>query len=281
MKIVVFTDLDGTLLDPRDYSYHPASHALEALRERDAALVLVSSKTFVEMKALHRQLGCSEPFVVENGGAVVFSLRGRNALQLMDVLPPCRPVPGDDFCMLRLGASYDRLVASLADIAEETGVQVKGFSSMGVEEIAALTGLTLPEAERAWQRDFDEPFLLQDSAPGNAARVVDAAARRGLSVVMGNRFWHLIGHQGKAKAVALLLDAYRRLYGSVVTVGLGDSPNDFSFLELVDVPVILGPSGVPELFVGSNPRARHIPLAGPRGWNTAILEILANVKEPA
>ncbi|MBW2618114.1 MAG: HAD hydrolase family protein, partial [Deltaproteobacteria bacterium] len=42
---VVFTDLDGTLLDDQTYSYDEAAPALEKCRRLGAGVVLASSKT--------------------------------------------------------------------------------------------------------------------------------------------------------------------------------------------------------------------------------------------
>jgi len=112
--------------------------------------------------------------------------------------------------------------------------------------------------------------------------IVDAAEARGLTAVEGGRFWHLVGHRGKGTAVSILLEMYGKTYPRLLSVGLGDSPNDFPFLELVQMPVLVGacrgarpcaPTG------GSLAHARLIAAAGPEGWNQAILEILSELKE--
>lgn len=280
MKIVVFSDLDATLLDPRDYSYDAAREALDALRARDGSLVLVSSKTFAEMEPLSRELGFDDPYVVENGGALVFSRTGPIGSNLVEAFPHSRAIATNDVLMLPLGESYETLVRSLAEIAAEVGLELKGFSAMSNGEIALLTGLPLDQVDKARRRDFDEPFTLHNSKPGDIRRVTAAAAQRGLTVVAGGRFLHVIGHEGKGRAVALLLDAYRQLYGSIVTVGLGDSPNDFSFLDLMDIPVLVGESESLDRLAGAHPRGLQIPQAGPTGWNLAVLQILANLEEP-
>ena len=49
-KLVIFTDLDGCLLDRETYSFEPAQAALRLIREKKIPLVLVSSKTRVESR---------------------------------------------------------------------------------------------------------------------------------------------------------------------------------------------------------------------------------------
>ena len=72
-NLIVYTDLDGSLLDGTTYSYEPATPALAALREQGIPLVLVSSKTRAEMEPLRQRLDHRDPFIVENGGAVAVS----------------------------------------------------------------------------------------------------------------------------------------------------------------------------------------------------------------
>ena len=75
----------------------------------------------------------------------------------------------------------------------------------------------------------------------------------------------------------MLIEAFRKLYGELVTIGLGDSPNDFTFLHLVDIPVVLG-KPLKNEFVSPLPeRAHRYDNPGPEGWNRAVLEILATL----
>src|SRR4030067_2997947 len=69
-KLVIFTDLDGCLLDSKPYSFEPAQAALRLIKQKKIPLVLVSSKTRVEMEEYRRRLKNDHPFVSENGGAI-------------------------------------------------------------------------------------------------------------------------------------------------------------------------------------------------------------------
>ena len=66
---IVFSDLDGTLLDNR-YEFDEAEDGLNILRERNIPLILCSSKTRLEIEELRLRLKNNEPFVAENGGAI-------------------------------------------------------------------------------------------------------------------------------------------------------------------------------------------------------------------
>jgi len=55
--LVVFTDLDGTLLDEETYSWEAAEPALAMLRERGIPWVMVTSKTRAEVEVLRERMG--------------------------------------------------------------------------------------------------------------------------------------------------------------------------------------------------------------------------------
>ncbi|MFH0825569.1 MAG: hypothetical protein V2B18_22670, partial [Pseudomonadota bacterium] len=174
-----------------------------------------------------------------------------------------------------MGIRYERLVTALVEISRETRIPVRGFSAMSVEEVAALTGLETLEAERAKTRDFDEPVVVPEHPGMPKDLIQEAACKQGLTAVQGGRFWHLIGHEGKGKAVSLLIEVFHQVHGDLTTIGLGDSPNDYPFLELVDVPVVIGGADSGLILPDSLKKARLTSETGPQGWNGAILALLS------
>jgi mannosyl-3-phosphoglycerate phosphatase len=277
MKIVVFSDLDATLLDPETYSWKPAERALEALRIRDASLVMVTSKTLAEIKPLHEELGFDDPFIIENGGGIAFHKGTPLGEYLLSGQSEIMEFHRRGFAVLAFGTKYEVLVKSLAEIAAEVGAPLLGFSAMSDEDVAKATGLPAEQAAKARMRLFDEPFMIPESPKSLEDKIRHAASLRGLDVVEGGRFWHLIGHSGKEKAVSILLMGFRKRYGEVVSIGLGDSPNDFPFLQLVDIPVVLGKRLIAEPVLFPSERAQRYDVAGPKGWNQAVLDILATL----
>src|SRR5207253_11339070 len=69
LRVVLFTDLDGTLLDAATYRYDAARPALDRLRECRIPLIICTSKTRAEVDYLRRELDNRDPFIVENAGA--------------------------------------------------------------------------------------------------------------------------------------------------------------------------------------------------------------------
>ena len=257
-ELLVVTDLDGSLLDEATYDASPAHEALGRLGSSGVPLVLASSKTRAEMEALAASLPGPPPLalIVENGGSIVRAARSGELETTV------------------LGAPHDQLVSALEEIARETGARLRGFSSVPPEELSRLTGLGGDEVRRGRQREYDEPFLLEE---GELAWVAAAAARRGLRLHRGGRFLHLTGASDKGRALRVLLGLLAAGGRQFHTAGLGDAPNDLAFLEVVDEAILVPrPDGrVHERLAAALPQAAHAPAPGPVGWNAAVLDLLA------
>ena len=69
MKLVIFSDMDGTLLDSK-YSFRDAEKALDLIKKKKVPLILSSSKTRAELELYRKKMRNRHPFIVENGGAI-------------------------------------------------------------------------------------------------------------------------------------------------------------------------------------------------------------------
>jgi mannosyl-3-phosphoglycerate phosphatase len=262
--IAVFTDLDGSLLDHDTYSFEDARPALERIRARRIPLVFTSSKTRPEIERLQAAMGIREPFIVENGAAVFFPDGYRN----WPVDDGAREPP---YRVIRLGATYADIRRWILSL--RPGFNIRGFGDLSLEDIERLSGLASAEAGLAKQREFTEPFLIDDDQPIMGLQALAAAA--GFTITRGGRFYHLMGAgQDKGVAVRRAASVIRRHMGQpLCTIGLGDSANDASMLQRMDIPILIPhPDGSYEdVEVAHLRKARH---PGSRGWNDMILELL-------
>ncbi len=69
-KILIFTDLDGTLLDHYTYQTHAAQATIAQLKSKDIPIIPNTSKTFAELLLMREELALNTPFIIENGAAV-------------------------------------------------------------------------------------------------------------------------------------------------------------------------------------------------------------------
>lgn len=262
-RFVIFTDLDGTLLDHDTYEWTLAEPALKRLEETGTPLVPVSSKTRPEIESLRVELGNRHPFVPENGGAIFIP-------HDYDLDPPPGAMRKKGYWVVVLGRPAAEIAAAFDRLAAK--IPVRALSRMKTGEVTALTGLTLAQAEAAGNREFGEAFILDDSSVSET-RLAEAVRSLGLRLTKGGRFYHLLGGNDKGRAVSILTKMYRRRDPGLITAALGDSPNDEPMLASVDRP-----------FLVARPDGSHggidlaglikVPLPGPAGFNQAVLTLM-------
>jgi mannosyl-3-phosphoglycerate phosphatase len=262
--LVVFTDLDGTLLDHHTYSYDAARPALEKLREKAIPLIMVSSKTRVEIEALRKEMDNQDPFIPENGGAVF--IPGD-----YDLSVPDHAIEMAGYGVILLGLQASRIAEAFNELAAK--LPLRALSRMSAAEVAELTGLSPAQAHAAQNREFGEAFILDD--PELEESILNREVQAlGLRLTRGGRFWHLLGENDKGRAVSILSDLFRKKYSDAITIGFGDAPNDEPMLAAVDQPVLVArPDGTHQKL--RVPNLTKIPFPGPSGVNHALLSLLS------
>ena len=271
VRLLVFSDLDGTLLRHEDYSWEPARPALAELARRRVPVVVASSKTRAEIEEWRARLALQSPFISENGGALY--------------VPPGatpRPVAGASpafgYLRVEFGAPYERLREVLGRLANAVAVGLRGFGDMSTLEVSQRTGLSVAEAALARQREYDEPFVPErELDAAEESRLAASAEALGLRVTRGGRFHHLIGPSSKGEAARRLIAAYTVPDGPpVLSIGLGDGANDLELLQVVDRPVVIArPDGThASALREALPAAMFTTGIGPDGFGEAIIGLL-------
>jgi mannosyl-3-phosphoglycerate phosphatase len=260
MKLI-FTDLDGTLLDHDSYSFEAARPALDLLASRGIPVILASSKTEAEMRPIADAIGIAYPMIVENGAGVV-------GLEMETAFPKGH-----------LQSPYSDLRSFLRELPKELAACFEGFGDWDGARVAAETGLPLPAAELARQRHFSEPGRFTGSEMQKEAFIA-LLDTRGFTAVQGGRFFTLMPKTSKAERMAEVVAHYQRLSGGEMThtVALGDAPNDLAMLEAADCGIIIANPAHKPLPVTEREKQGFIlrsEQTGPAGWNIMIHQLVA------
>src|SRR5690606_7583948 len=116
-------------------------------------VVFTTSKTRAEIEKWRRLTGNTDPFISENGGAIFVPEGYFGGDFVYDRKE-------DGYLVIELGAPHAELVRALEDIRRGTGIEIRGVSDMGVEEVMELTGLGEEDAGLVREREYGEPFLV-------------------------------------------------------------------------------------------------------------------------
>ncbi|MEL0095360.1 MAG: HAD-IIB family hydrolase [Planctomycetaceae bacterium] len=271
-RIIVFTDLDATLLHQHSYDWTPAISALEIVESKGAELVLASSKTFSELGYFAERLCTQTPFIGENGGVIA--------------IPNCHPLSShtpeapnlDDYSILTNGLSRERLLQAIATLRSEFGFRLQGFADWSAYELGKLTGLSVTQAQKALRRQASEPILWQDT-PKQLVLFEREVELRGMKVIRGGQFLHVMGQTDKADAMNQLLEYYEASFpqAKFTSIALGDSENDVGMITQADIGVVIPNPKRCEPLVLEGRNIIYAPQAGPSGWNAVVSELFESL----
>ena len=247
--LLIFSDLDATLLDHNTYSFQEALPALQLIRKRKIPLILSSSKTYDEMIVIRTELSNHDPFIYENGSGIYFE---------------------DN--KVSLGTSHSEISNLLQDLKKR--FSFTSFNDLGPEGIQKETGLDIYASERAYRREFTEPLIWKDSTQ-NLIIFKQLLQQNNLTAAQGGRFLTISSPKNKGDALLWVKKRYESIAKvKITTIGLGDSENDINMLDCADNAIIVRhPKKLPPNING------HASLIitdaiGPKGWNEAIINIL-------
>jgi mannosyl-3-phosphoglycerate phosphatase len=250
-KVVIFTDLDGTLLDD-NYSFKEAIPGLELLKKHNVPLIFCSAKTKAEQEVIREKMRINDPFIVENGSAIYIPKGHFKKAHGKDA---------GEFEVVILGIRAKYVIDEIEKLKKD--YEIVNYHSMSDEEVSEVTGLSLEDARRAKMREFGETIV-------KAEKVAMEELKKKFEVVSGGRFTQVYGKGAdKGEAVRILTEMYRQEFGSVKTIGIGNAQNDIPMLKAVEYPAIVKNSDGTwaNLEIANLYKEEKI---GPRGWTEIV-----------
>ena len=265
-RLLIFSDLDGCLLDHHDYSYQPAATLLQELETLNIPVIPASSKTESELLHLRQAWDNPHPFIIENGAAVYIP-KG-----YFPKLPDNTDEVGD-FWVKRF-THPRRYWQTLIEQAGFDANKFQTFADCTAADIAKLTGLEQDAAVRASMRQYGEPVAWHGTLQ-EQEMFIAALQALGAKTEQGGRFLHVSGDCSKGQAMTWLAYQYKQALDiSVTSVAIGDSQNDISMLESADIAVIIPSPSHPLLQLKKVHDVYVAPQPGPSGWAEIVSMIL-------
>ncbi len=262
--LVIFTDLDGTLIDHHTYETRGSEQALRQLAARGAPLIFCSSKTFAEQTQLQRELEMRQPFIFENGSAAAI---------------PTGFFPEKSYAVSRREADYDIVEFAHARAAVLRAVlsrfpDIRGFTDASDAELSAATGLNGAALNRARDRWYTET-LLTPLDEIQAERIRTGINPDGFALSRGGRFYTAqSAGVDKGKAVCWMKEMFGKVFSTrPFFAAVGDSPNDRAMLRAVELPFLV--QGPDQSWADMKiPGLIRVSGVGPSGFSAAVTLLL-------
>ena len=248
-RVVVFTGLDGPLVDEGTSDFRQARPMLRKLRAAGIPIVPFTRRTLAEVESLASELGVREAMIVEAGGGIA-----RHTMMGWE-LEGCAPEAAT-------------LLNVIREIEERTGAELTVVSALPQDEARMISGLSGDALRRSTVRCYDEPFLILS---GEFEEIGRAAAGLGFQLRHDGQFLHLRRSSDEGRALRQLREELR----CEVAVAIGDSPIDAEVLTRAEIPIVLPRrNGTPDPELTARvPNARLAPAPGPAGWAAALEEV--------
>ena len=269
LKIILMTDLDGTLLDHNTFDYEPIKTFMRELLDSGVEIIPNSSKTSEELDHFCADFGQRLPYVSENGAALYHSEMFSGEFSSEQRGPKVLGKP-----VVELMTVWTNQISSqLRELCVFLDETVRIFQS----EHLGLSGEAL---DRAMRRNYSRPFIFQGSADEFDA-LKSEADQLHLNVLRGGRVCNLSGNHDKADSIPVIRSLLSTTADRIVIVGLGDGDNDVKMLQGSDIACVIPRPNQPHLSFEATQKSQKIinaSLPAPHGWQEAIHAAIAFLK---
>jgi mannosyl-3-phosphoglycerate phosphatase len=278
-RVVVFTDLDGTLLD--HHTYAPALEAMQTMKEQGVPLIPITSKTVAETTTFFSRCGLRMPFIAENGAIIAVPSDYFDPSLSSNLGTPYETKEGYDIYnygipYTQVTKAFDEVRGDLITNGKISAETLVAFHDMTPEQFAEMVGfyttdgqLDIHRAQMALTRDAQLGYTVNDENQGDIVEEVTRMMQEkipGIKATRGGRFYQL-GGADKGQAATRLMEVFRAYNPNTVFVGFGDASGDFPFLRLCDYGYFVGkPTELPE-------GIHQVAAQGPDGVNLIIRQM--------
>lgn len=269
---LVFTGLDGLLVDPFNYQIKPATSNLEALKSHNIPVIFNSNKTFSELLEIRKMVGNEHPFIIENGGAICIPdgyFKTDYATEKMD-----------GYSIYFLSSLYSMIIQKLHRIRASQNYNFEGFYDWNREEIAKRSGINQHLALLNQQRLCSEPIMWYDTAAQFESFKAELEEYK-LTITPANNYFLISGQSSKASAMEILKSKYQKEHQTNIQVfSLSNSPQDARMLTRADYSSLIRKDGE-ESRTGYSKNTYFTKEKNIEGWNESIEHFMKNIYHAA
>ena len=222
-KVLIFTDLDGTLLHRDTFKFDEIKDYLTQLISNGIFVIPNTSKTEKEILEFINELGSNLPFISENGAAIY-------GLDLLNANFPKK---------LILSREKDNLLNIFKNTVP-TNLQnkCKWLSGMEKKKQSLIFGLKDKKLSMALDRRYTIPFLFEGTK-NEKNELSKIIKNQDLYLQEGGRVINLTDKVNKANALRVFVKFFKKDNMNVKTIAVGDNYNDLEVLKTSDFPCLV------------------------------------------
>jgi len=261
-KILIFTDLDGSLLHRDTFKFDEIKDYLKQLISKGIFIIPNTSKTEKEILEFNNELGSDLPYISENGAAI-------NGLDLLHSNLPKE---------LILSREKDSLIKIFEkSVPLDLQNKCKWLSEMDKKKQSLIFGLEDEKLRMALDRKYTIPFIFEGNK-SEKNKLIKIVKKKSIAMQEGGRVINLTDKVNKAKALQVFIRFFKKNNKNVKTIAVGDNYNDLDMLKISDFPCLvfndkftLDEIPINNLITTNKP--------SPEGWADVIKMALVNINK--
>ena len=222
-SLIIFTDLDGTLLHRDNFKFDEIKNYLINLIDDGIIIIPNTSKTEKETEEFLKQLGSELPFISENGSVI-------NGLNLLKKDLPQKLILSRDKNEL-LKVFNNVVPKNLITKCKWIYLMDKGIQSN-------ILGLSKNNLSLALDRKFTIPFVFEGTK-NEKIELSKILKIKGLTLQEGGRVVNLCDNVSKAKSMKIFLRFLKKDNKRIKTIAVGDNHNDLDMLKNSDIACLV------------------------------------------
>ena len=222
-SIVIFTDLDGSLLHRETFKFDQIKKYIKSLIDKGIIIIPNTSKTEKEIEKFNRELDVELPYISENGSSI-------HGLNLINANFPNKIV---------LSRSKDELLKIFNNkVSEKLRNKCIHILDIDKKEQEKILGQKDEKLKDALDRKYTSPFLFKgDKKDKN--KLLKILNSYSLTLQEGGRVSNLCDNTNKVKSMNRVVKILKTTEDKIKTIAVGDNYNDLDMLKNCDIPCLV------------------------------------------
>ena len=222
--ILIFSDLDGTILDKENFSFKEIKPFIKELLIENVHLIPNSSKTKDEIINFNKDLSEKLPYIVENGAAIY-------DLHLINSSFPEKII---------LSREKDEILNIFNEkVPDKYRSKFRFIDNFDIKTKIEILGLKKDNIKLAMNREFSVPLLFKGKKK-EKDEVFKIIENLGLSLQEGGRIINLCDNVSKSSAMKKVVKIFKKIIkNKLITIAVGDNYNDLEMLKNSDLPCLV------------------------------------------
>ena len=260
-KILIFTDLDGSLLDKETFKFDVIKDYFKELVRNGIIIIPNSSKTEAELLDFNEQNNLDLSFIAENGSSI-------HRLNKIHQNLPEKII-------------ISRTIDEIRNIYEENisldfENKITHILELEREKQQKILGLPLDKIKLAIKRDHSIPIKFNgtESEKNEFTKILKNS---GLTIQTGGRIMNVCDNVNKSKAMSKALQLIRKQFNDdIITIGVGDNENDIEMIKQTDYPCLVKNENFDSSLINIDNLIKSDE-PSPKGWSDVIKSALQKI----